>query len=291
MSPRSTRKQKRVPRRNARSARKGSRRTPRAAPARRGGALALTLLLGGAAAGALLAVQTHRLSAAGVLDLSEDFRELLDGDWLTQKLPDVSASLRSEHLRLHHVDFLGLRTLSAGPLLKRTGLPENVALIDVDPDALCASLADHPRIARCRAVRIPPDRVIVRVDERVPVGVLASSRHGIDAEGSRFPLARAEAQGLPRLTGQVEATLPLALAAQEREVALVGIRGTKGGELIFEPVRPSVRVRAYGDPQRILDDWLRLAGSGVLESHGPREVDLRFGGTAVLRDFEENKGG
>jgi len=45
------------------------------------------------------------------------------------------------------------------------------------------------------------------------------------------------------------------------------------------------------DEDESLADWRQLADSGLVESTGAREVDLRFRGNPVLRGFPKSTGG
>ena len=65
------------------------------------------------------------------------------------------------------------------------------------------------------------------------------------------------------------------------------------------PRAKNVRMRALGrptvlvvgrDPQASLADWRQRADTGLVESTGAREVDLRFRGNPVLRDFPKTDG-
>jgi hypothetical protein len=168
-----------------------------------------------------------------------------------------------------------------------------MALVDVDPEALTAKLAPHPRIARVRALRIPPDRLLVAVDERVPLGVLEGSGDGFDAAGERFPLAAGEADGLARVSGDSVVAAQVLEAARARGLAIDAVEAGKSG-VRFRPAGREVLVRVGADAASGLDAWLRVAASGLDRTHRANEVDVRFRGSAVLRAQardEPNRGG
>ena len=51
--------------------------------------------------------------------------------------------------------------------------------IDVDADRACRKLSGNSRVARCSAVRLPPDALLVEIEERRPVArLLAMSPAG-----------------------------------------------------------------------------------------------------------------
>ena len=280
MSRRSTRRKSPL----RRAARRPRRRAPRVRTPHAG--LLVALALGAA----LLAVSAGRVTVAGSLALVR-WPELPEFSLPTIPLPDLASRLRVPQLRLRAVEFLGLATLESGELMGRLELPSLVALIDVDPREVCDTLARHPRVGECRALRLPPGRLIVAIEEREPLAVLERTRQGIDEDGQRFALGSEELVGLPRIHGEPRAAVLLARAAREAGVKLarIDVRGDDG--LVFEPVGRPLRVRVVGDPQRALEAWLRLEMSGLVEEHAAGEVDLRFRGGAVLRDFRDNKGG
>jgi hypothetical protein len=258
---------------------RGNRRRRRGAPERaRSGArrrIALAALLLGVGIGG--GVAATRLVPALVRD----------------RLPSIDGWLRGERWRLRHVDVLGLRTLDGPALVRSIGLAEGTPLVDLDVDAVLARLAEHPRVARASGVRIPPDRLLLSVEERVPIAQLAPGGDGIDALGARFPLAPGEADGLPRLSGDSARALPLLVAARERGLALASVSAGKPGDVRFRPADLEVDVRVGHDPARALADWERVAGTGLVRGYGAGEVDLRFANGAVLRSFasKDDKGG
>jgi hypothetical protein len=204
-------------------------------------------------------------------------------DWL--------GSLRGERFQLRAVEWLGLEHLAADELLQRAGLHGGTPLVDLELAAIEAAIAEHPRVARCRAGRLPPDRLLVEVEEREPLAVLEPGELGVDAEGRRFPLAPAEGEALPRLAGDADAALPLLVAARDAGVALGSIRVAAAHDVRFVAVGYQVEVRTAGDPARSLRDWARLISSGLLVEHGARSIDLRFPGEAVLSEFDSKEGG
>jgi len=265
-----------------RSNRRGKRaRTPRR------GAIALACLISGALAGGLAALAFERLGPATEQSLGW-------GAWwrdVQVELPDVSARLREPRFHLKRVEFLGLQVLDPGDLKRLLAIPPGIPLIDIDPDAQCARLLKLPRVADCRAARIPLSRLLVAISEREPIAVVDASGLGIDAAGARFALAAGESEGLPRIRGEAGAALEFVLAARDAGLALTSIQSDRRGDLVFEPRGQALRVRVRSDPAAALAAWERLLESGLLDSHTPSEVDLRFQGTAVLRNLGDNKGG
>ncbi len=253
---------------------KRTRRTPRRrAGARRRVALALLLLLLGIGGGLAASRLVPALARA--------------------QLPSLGSWLRGERFRLRHVDWLGLRTLDGPALVAALEIAPQTPLVDLDVSAVLARLAKHPRIAHANGVRIPPDRLLLSVEERTPIAVLAGGSAGVDAGGARFSLAPGEALGLPELRGETARALPLLVAARERGLALASVSAAAPGDVRFRPSDLEVDVRVGVDPARALQDWERVAKTGLVRGYGAGEVDLRFANGAVLRSFasKDEKGG
>jgi hypothetical protein len=206
-------------------------------------------------------------------------------------LRSVREGLRAERFRLRHVDFVGLAALEPDVLWRSLEIAPGTALVDVDPEVVVQILAKHARIERVRAARLPPDRLLIAVVERVPVALEMKSGLGIGDNGALFPLARGEAAKLPQVSGDAKRALPVLRAARALDVSLATVDA---------PRAKNVRVRTLGRPTVLvvgrdeaasLADWKQLAGSDLLDSTGAREVDLRFRGSPVLRGIPKPTGG
>ncbi len=204
-------------------------------------------------------------------------------------LPSVGAAL-DRHLRLRTIEVIGLRTLEARALIADLGLADGTPLRGIDVAQVAADVAAHPRVLTCRALRIPPDRLLLDVLEREPVARLASGE-GIDLEGQRFELGADEAARLPRVEGEPESALPLLRAAAALGLQIESAVARAPGDVRFRPANREVWVRVGTDPEPALRNWLQLADAGLLLPDNAREVDLRFSGSVVLRDFEEGPEG
>ena len=199
--------------------------------------------------------------------------------------------LRGDRFTLRHVDFVGTAELDPAALWQSLGIAAGTPLVDVNPALVVQILAKHPRIARVRAARLPPSRLVIGILERVPVALEMSSGLGLAANGARFPLETGEAARLPQVSGEARRALPVIAAARALGVNLATVDAPRASD---------VRVRALGratvlvvgrDEDASLADWRQLADSGLVESTGAREVDLRFRGSPVLRGFPKSTGG
>lgn len=202
------------------------------------------------------------------------------------ELPWLARALRGPRFRLRLVDVIGLHRVEAAALVAELPLDFGEPLVDVDVGALEAAAVRHRRIAGCRAVRLPPNRLLIDVQEREAVARLAGTRLGIDRDGERFPLALDEARELPEARGDPAAWLPLLLAARARGVAIANVAARAPGDVRFRPAGRDVEVRIGRDPEGALDAWDELQGTGLVRRYGAREVDLRFGNGAVLRAMD-----
>ena len=205
------------------------------------------------------------------------------------ELPELRERLRAFEVR--RVEFVGLERLDATALWRRAKLAGHTALIEVDGAQIAARIAEHPRVLSCTVLRLPPDRLLIGVRERVAAAVDAETGDGIDVRGASFPLVAGEAETLPRVEGSVDAALPLLRAARELRLRIRSVRALDPRDLRFRSWENGIDVRVGRDARDSLESWIRLRESGVIEIYGAREVDLRFAGSAVLRDLRKNKGG
>lgn len=200
---------------------------------------------------------------------------------------DWRTPLRTPLFHVRSVTLGGLRKLEPDAVRSALDLPELIALVDVDPEGLCARLQTRmPRLAECDIDRVPPGTLRVGLRERTPIGALEGG-DGVDAEGAHFPLLPGEAAGLPRLAGELGRLVPYLESAPVAGVALEAATVRKGARKVIElqPAGTHVRVLAGDDPLETLLRYRAIAESGVLERLSARELDLRFRGRAFLRDF------
>ncbi len=194
-------------------------------------------------------------------------------------------TLRGERFRLRHVDFTGLTALAPAALWARAKVADGTPLLDLDPDAIEQRLAEHPRVERVRAARLPPDRLVIGVTERVPLAQDAATGLGVDADGARFPLEPGEAERLPLVKGKAERALPVLEAARALGVNVASVEVLRNDAVRVRTLGRTALLVVGRDPKASLADWRQLADSGLVEQTGAREVDLRFRGNPVLRGF------
>jgi hypothetical protein len=163
--------------------------------------------------------------------------------------------------------------------------------VDVNVDALVKSIAGHARVEQVDALRIPPDRILFRVEEREPIGRVAGRAEGFDATGARFPLRERELRDLVPVQGNLEDAIPLLRAARRRGVELAGIEVRSAEDVRFRVEGMNSLIRTDADADRALGDWEHLKGTGLVDRHRPGEIDLRFRGSAVFREIHRTKEG
>lgn len=200
--------------------------------------------------------------------------------------------VRGEPFLLKRIVFHGLETLEVSTLAELAELQPELPLIDVDADAVERRLEKHPRVASALALRLPPNRLIVRVEERQPVATLERNGEGVDRTGARFLLETGEAEGLVAITGRsapkdlIAWTLPVVEAARRAEFDLVSAHALGPGDVVLEPRGPKLRVRVGEDAARSLREFGALVENGILDRVPARAADLRFPGQVVLQEIE-----
>jgi cell division protein FtsQ len=174
----------------------------------------------------------------------------------------------------------------------------------LDLPAVRSALAGHPWVRHARVAALPPDRVILAVEEREPVAVarLSGEARLVDRDGTAFApagagtdlpeLVGAGAPGAPPLLDGV--TLLDAVAEQglpaPRVLILAGEEPgtTPALELAPGTTAPGARVLIGNDDQPAkLARLARLLEAGLPELAEVEEIDLRFGDDVVLRPRPE----
>ncbi len=206
-------------------------------------------------------------------------------------LPAMQDALRSPRFHLRAVHWVGLRSLDSAQLAGLLDLPERVALVDVDIDALASSVSRHARVARVDALRIPPDRIVLRIGEREPIARISGRAEGFDATGAHFPLLEGEKAQLVPVRGNPRGAIPLLLAARRWGVELAGVEVRSIEDVRFRVHGSDTVIRADGEADRALRAWTDLRAAGLVSRYQPEEVDLRFRESAVLRELRAKGGG
>jgi cell division protein FtsQ len=244
-------------------------------------------------------------------------RALRAGVWLAAlTLGVLAGALRGEQLLARafperaanvRLAVIGNAHASAEELAAAAGVAPGTPLASLDLVAVEAALAGHPWVRRARVAALPPDQLILAVEEREPVAVarLSGIARLVDRDGTAFApagedtrlpelrgagapggppllegvalLAAVEAQGLPA---------PHALILTADEPATVPAL-----ELASDAPAPSARVLIGRDDQAAkLARLAELLRANLPELGSAAEIDLRFGEDVVLRPKPEAGG-
>lgn len=203
----------------------------------------------------------------------------------------------------------GASRLTPGEVAAATGIPRGARLAEVEPEAVEQALETHDWIAAARALRLPTGKVVVEVEEREALALLAidERRFAIDASGAAFA----------EVDVREETTLPRLLASQPPEPGVPDALRAEAAQLSQRLVAlglsapEEIRLAPEGDPEGISlrlpglegvvvlgreDLGLRLRDLAKLLSLRPDEasraarIDLRFADQAVLRSAAAQDG-
>ncbi len=195
---------------------------------------------------------------------------------------------------------IGNERTSAEELAAAAGIPPGTGLGALDLVAVEAAVGGHPWVRKVRVAALPPDRLILAVEEREPVAVarLANGTLLVDRDGTAFAPA-SEGTDLPELRGGgAPGGAPLAegvalLAALEAEGLAAPRALILGGEepgavpaleLGSDAAAPSARVLLGRDDHAgKLARLAELLRADPPELGSAAEIDLRFGEDVVLR--------
>jgi cell division protein FtsQ len=211
---------------------------------------------------------------------------------LARALPERASQLRLAVLGNLHASPLELATAA--------GVGPGTKLAALDLQRVQAGLTAHPWVAKVRVTTLPPDLLLVAVEEREPVAVaqIGAERWLVDRSGSAF-LPAAPGTALPALVGakaRDDARLAEGVAWLDA-FAAHGIGAARGLflvdadsarapalELASDAPAPGARVLlGTGERDAKLDRLARLLAAGLPELRTTAEIDLRFGVDVILR--------
>jgi cell division protein FtsQ len=201
---------------------------------------------------------------------------------------DWRAALRRDALRLLTIEVRGLRWLSAETVIEKLSFAPGVHLVDIDPDTVCGRLRAHGRIASCAAVRVPPGRLLLALEERSPVAVLRETRDAIDHTGARFAIEPDERGALPTIEGDLSRVVAVLDAARQVGVPLLRVAADESYGVSVWPADAPMRVRVGETPVTSFAAYRSLSRAELTRAAGVAdlstvELDLRFRGRIFLR--------
>ena len=215
---------------------------------------------------------------------------------LARAFPERAAQVR--------LALLGNRNAEALELAAAAGVGPGVRLASLDLAQVRAGVASHPWVRSVRVAALPPDRLLVAVEEREPVALapIGAVTWLVDRSGTAF-LPAAERQALPVLLGAAAPDDPRladgvawleALAAHDIEgpvqLALTDADPARAPALALaaDAAAPGARVLlGAGERDAKLARLARLLAAGLPELATAAEIDLRFGADVILRPRPE----
>ncbi len=209
------------------------------------------------------------------------------------------AQFAPELARVGTLEIAGNVHTEPAALVAASGLGANLTLADVEPEAVSRALEALPWVREARATKLTPNRVVVAIEERVPVAVarlLDGSRVLVDSAGVAFAPAPPETRG-PELLGLAALPAPnephpglaagVALLAQWNAAGLpaaraVEIAGELGADLpaVLLASRELRIVLGGGDPREKLARLQRVLALNEPAFARAVAIDLRFPGRA-----------
>lgn len=212
------------------------------------------------------------------------------------------------------IDVKGNTILTAAEVVELSGLDLGESLLGVGLGEIEESVARSSRVERVRASRHLPGTIVIRLDEALPVALVASGSGGfaeVAADGRVLEsVSRSSRVDLPVVTGafgRVEAGAELKDEEFERAIALLSearrvspslwaelseIRIAPGSGLIIYTVADGAEVRVGSgalDADGLRDLWLVMSD---LRARGlvAETIDLRFDDQLVVRLSPESRG-
>ena len=212
------------------------------------------------------------------------------------------------------IQLSGLDTILEADLKKAAGLTGMEKWGKIDKDILLHRITSYPVVAEARVVKKYPDKVLIDITERKPVGVLLATVGGrtvpmeIDKTGTVFKVAsQKDPQTLPIISGLSFQTIRAGMKVHKRlvplfkqldilqkknpallsEISEMKIEQKKYGgfDLILYPVRTQVKVHTEGTLNEEKLQYMILALDVIREldlNAKIEELDVR-GGTASYR--------
>jgi cell division protein FtsQ len=215
---------------------------------------------------------------------------------LARAFPERAANVR--------LAVIGNAHASAEELVEAAGVAPGTKLAALDLVAVQAALAGHPWVRRARVAALPPDQLILAVEEREPVAVarLAGVARLVDRDGTAFAPAAADTR-LPELRGAgapggpplVEGVALLAAVEAQglptpRALILAADEPATVPALELAPSAPAPGARVLlgrDDHAAKLARLAELLRANLPELGAAAEIDLRFGEDVVLRPRPE----
>ena len=160
------------------------------------------------------------------------------------------------------IQFFGIDTILETDLKKAAGLTGTEKWGKIDKDVLLHRVASYPLVAEARVLKKYPDKVLIEIIERKPVGVLLATVGGrtiqmeIDKTGTVFKAAsKKEAQALPVISGLSFQTIRAGMKVHKKLIPLfkqLDLLQKKNPALLSEISEMKIEQKKYGGFDLIL---------------------------------------
>ena len=219
------------------------------------------------------------------------------------------------------IQLSGIDTILEADLKKAIGLTGTEKWGKLDKDALLHRITSYPLVAEARVVKKYPDKVLIEITERKPVGMLLATVGGrtipmeIDKTGTVFKIAsKKDRQELPIISGLSFQTIRAGMKVHKQlvplfrqldllqkknpallsEISEMKIEQKKYGgfDLILYPVRTQVKVRADSTLNEDRLQYMMLTLDVIREldlSSKIEELDVRAGTASYRLRGEANE--
>jgi cell division protein FtsQ len=208
-------------------------------------------------------------------------------EWLARALPERAGAVR--------LAVVGQRHTRPEELLAAAGVAPGTKLAALDLARVRESVRALPWVRSARVAALPPNRLIVAIEEREPVAIarLGGARWWVDRDGRAFAPAVAGA-ALPELVGAL-APDDLRLADGVAWLSALQASGLGAPRRVVLADRDPAAAPALelagglrvllgeGERERKLARLARLLAAEPPELATTAEIDLRFGADVILR--------
>jgi cell division protein FtsQ len=220
----------------------------------------------------------------------------------------VAARLWRNDLTVRKVGIEGVRIVPSEDIFHLAAVPMDKKLYDVPLADIRERVRKSPFVRDVAVHRDPPDRILIQVEERTPIAVIAAGRmFFVDADGMVLPMIRSDSVfDLPIITGveglqpcesgkelshpAIREALLVVRAAQMlddgmyRRISEIHIEPS-GGLLMYTADTGVPVILGHGDITAKLEKFHEF-WSAVVTPRGPQalaSIDLRFSDQVVVR--------
>ena len=194
------------------------------------------------------------------------------------------------------IQVLGINTILEAELKKAAGLTGAEKWGKIDKDALLHRITSYPLVAEARVVKKYPDKVLIEIIERQPVGILLATVEGrtipmeIDKTGTVFKIAsKKDRQTLPIISGLSFQNIRAGMKVHKQLVPLfkqLELLQKKNPALLSEISEMKIEQKKYGGFDLILypvRSHVKVRTDGTLNEDRLRYMILTLD---VIRDFD-----